>query len=230
MDEIKLYEYDYSKPDLLDDEILEHHGIKGQKWGVRNGPPYPLKRGVSNGEALIGSSSRSGGKVSKRKARKTYKKRVKTLKKARKAAAEKRAQQQEVKKTKEEILASKDLTEIFKNKDLFTTKELQDINLRQAQLQNLKSYAKAQADARRTPVEKAKDTIKDAVKQGASAAVTNMLKQAAQAGTRIAIQKVATELSSSASPEAKRVIDQMLGIQRQQQQQQQQNNKKKKKK
>lgn len=23
--------------------FLEHHGIKGQKWGVRNGPPYPLK-------------------------------------------------------------------------------------------------------------------------------------------------------------------------------------------
>lgn len=21
---------------------LEHHGIEGQKWGVRNGPPYPL--------------------------------------------------------------------------------------------------------------------------------------------------------------------------------------------
>ena len=25
---------------------LEHHGIKGQKWGVRNGPPYPLGSGV----------------------------------------------------------------------------------------------------------------------------------------------------------------------------------------
>ena len=25
-------------------EILEHHGIDGQKWGVRNGPPYPLER------------------------------------------------------------------------------------------------------------------------------------------------------------------------------------------
>ena len=24
------------------DEWLEHHGIQGQKWGVRNGPPYPL--------------------------------------------------------------------------------------------------------------------------------------------------------------------------------------------
>ena len=21
---------------------LEHHGIKGKKWGIRNGPPYPL--------------------------------------------------------------------------------------------------------------------------------------------------------------------------------------------
>ena len=24
---------------------LAHHGIKGQKWGTRNGPPYPLKEG-----------------------------------------------------------------------------------------------------------------------------------------------------------------------------------------
>lgn len=23
---------------------LSHHGMKGQKWGVRNGPPYPIKR------------------------------------------------------------------------------------------------------------------------------------------------------------------------------------------
>lgn len=23
-------------------DSLTHHGIKGQKWGVRNGPPYPL--------------------------------------------------------------------------------------------------------------------------------------------------------------------------------------------
>lgn len=29
---------------------LTHHGIVGQKWGVRNGPPYPLKGGsVSSG-------------------------------------------------------------------------------------------------------------------------------------------------------------------------------------
>lgn len=27
---------------------LKHHGIKGQEWGVKNGPPYPLTR-VSKG-------------------------------------------------------------------------------------------------------------------------------------------------------------------------------------
>ena len=26
---------------------IYHHGIKGQKWGVRNGPPYPLKESVN---------------------------------------------------------------------------------------------------------------------------------------------------------------------------------------
>lgn len=38
---------------------LAHHGIKGQKWGVRNGPPYPLteaqKTGLknANGDRII---------------------------------------------------------------------------------------------------------------------------------------------------------------------------------
>ncbi len=30
-------------PDYYNDYIA-HHGIDGQKWGVRNGPPYPLSR------------------------------------------------------------------------------------------------------------------------------------------------------------------------------------------
>ena len=29
---------------LTDDVYLSHHGIDGQRWGVRNGPPYPLSR------------------------------------------------------------------------------------------------------------------------------------------------------------------------------------------
>lgn len=29
----------------MKDESLSHHGIEGQKWGVRNGPPYPIQSG-----------------------------------------------------------------------------------------------------------------------------------------------------------------------------------------
>lgn len=29
--------------------VLAHHGVKGQKWGVRNGPPYPIDRSENGG-------------------------------------------------------------------------------------------------------------------------------------------------------------------------------------
>lgn len=37
---------------------LFHHGIKGQKWGVRNGPPYPLEK--SSKSSIIEEAIRSG--------------------------------------------------------------------------------------------------------------------------------------------------------------------------
>lgn len=38
----------YSNNDWRDYQDLEHYGIKGQKWGVKNGPPYPLKEETHN--------------------------------------------------------------------------------------------------------------------------------------------------------------------------------------
>lgn len=34
--------------ELYSSAALWHHGVKGQKWGVRNGPPYPIKRSLKN--------------------------------------------------------------------------------------------------------------------------------------------------------------------------------------
>lgn len=31
---------------------LKHHGVLGQKWGKRNGPPYPLDDSISTGKSL----------------------------------------------------------------------------------------------------------------------------------------------------------------------------------
>ncbi|MCI8992256.1 MAG: hypothetical protein HFG80_05935 [Eubacterium sp.] len=38
---------------------LYHHGIKGQKWGVRNGPPYPIDRS-SKRDTIVKDAIESG--------------------------------------------------------------------------------------------------------------------------------------------------------------------------
>lgn len=42
------YESSYYGVLPMDLEAVEHHGIKGQKWGKRNGPPYPLNQAAHN--------------------------------------------------------------------------------------------------------------------------------------------------------------------------------------
>ncbi|MDO4292087.1 MAG: DUF5662 family protein [Eubacteriales bacterium] len=49
---------------LFDSETLEHHGVKGQKWGVKNGPPYPLDK--SGGHDKIVEDAIKSGEVSKK--------------------------------------------------------------------------------------------------------------------------------------------------------------------
>lgn len=67
---------------MYPENYLAHHGIDGQKWGQRNGPPYPLLRG-STGRLRVKAQE-------KRKAR--------TEAKAAKAAEEKVKQREATKK------------------------------------------------------------------------------------------------------------------------------------
>lgn len=53
--------------------VLYHHGIHGQKWGKRNGPPYPLGKDVSTGKRLKVDANKQGGLVSNYKMKKLTK-------------------------------------------------------------------------------------------------------------------------------------------------------------
>jgi RimJ/RimL family protein N-acetyltransferase len=45
---------------------LAHHGVKGQKWGEKNGPPYPLDSSKSDGHRLLSDGSPQGKKKLKK--------------------------------------------------------------------------------------------------------------------------------------------------------------------
>lgn len=74
----------------LDMEELTHSGVKGQKWGVKNGPPYPLSKDISTGSRLKTTSSgkKSGGINAYLQTRKLKKKKQAALEKARQTKAE----------------------------------------------------------------------------------------------------------------------------------------------
>ena len=50
---------------------LAHHGVKGQKWGEKNGPPYPLDSSKSNGHKLLSGSGSPQGKKKYKTSEKT---------------------------------------------------------------------------------------------------------------------------------------------------------------
>lgn len=50
---------------------LYHHGVKGQQWGVQNGPPYPLDQNTK-------SESKTGSKTKRKTAQDKIKEKAKT--------------------------------------------------------------------------------------------------------------------------------------------------------
>ncbi len=111
---------------------LEHHGIDGMKWGVQNGPPYPLDkekhdRVVKKGQKKIKSlmEQHKQKEANKKKA----KARAAALAKARAARAQKAAKEKREKyldENKERVLKSGSAKELAQYKGRLSNKELQD--------------------------------------------------------------------------------------------------------
>lgn len=107
------------------DEIY-HHGIDNQKWGVRNGPPYPLKPAVSS--AVKQGKTREEIRAAKKRSKSLKKARATRAKNLKEKAKEKeRAAKEEKKQADRKEKSGKSPTLMYRNRELFTTQELKDL-------------------------------------------------------------------------------------------------------
>lgn len=110
-------------------DYLQHHGILGQKWGRRNGPPYPLDAGDHSA-----SEKKAGWRQSLAENRDKVKAKVSEIKAASDARKEAKAEEavKRYEEEKQRILNSGDYAQIAKIKDDLTTNEL-DAAMRRAE-------------------------------------------------------------------------------------------------
>ena len=96
----------------MDNEYLSHHGIKGQKWGVEHGPPYPVRRGAGGAPKKTSIvKSRLSEALAKRKEAKAVKREE--------TAAEKHE------KLRKEVINNP--KKIYKNRDQFSREEIEEM-------------------------------------------------------------------------------------------------------
>lgn len=102
-------------------DSLEHHGTKGQKWGEKNGPPYPLSRG-KNGAITKTQKKKKASFLARLRAKVSKK----SSKKSKPKVEKKERTEEEKEALREKLLKSNDPKFIAKHMDLLDTKELQD--------------------------------------------------------------------------------------------------------
>lgn len=124
----------------LQGDYLEHHQIKGARWGILHGPPYPLARGKG----------------------------PKKIKKVTQAAVERVEKQAEAgvsgaekKKTELRKYLVEHPNKLYKHKEMFSREELEDI------LKEI-DFDRKLKDVKKTEFKRAIDTVADAAKLAVS--------------------------------------------------------------
>lgn len=198
-EEIKLYEYNQYKPEL-DEEIIEHFGILGMRWGQRNGPPYPLGSDKSTGRRLKKSAGGGSGSVS-RKRQKALKKARKTRAKNLKFKTQEQKKQQKLEKTKEEIIKSKDIKSMLRNVDKFSSQEINDMLSRLNVEQRLKEEVNRQERSQKTWGKRLKDGFVESAKEGLAAGGRQVTKTVAKNAVKMGTKTLAKRLVGEAKTE-----------------------------
>lgn len=144
-------------------EFLEHHGIDGQKWGHRNGPPYPLafsKHSKAEKKAMRSGDGTVYGK----------KKKIKKSKETTHLRDYTRMTDDEREQAKRQAVRRGDVKETNKNRDYFSDKDIQDV-INRYDLN--KSLSKRSVEDIKTSADRIQQAFKtmDTVKTGAEKAL-----------------------------------------------------------
>lgn len=144
---------------LYQENAIYHHGIKGMKWGVMNGPPYPLGSAISTGKRLIGKAA---GAIKRHHEKRVQaaeiKKQVKQEKKVLKEAEEEAKKQQSDYEAKQKVIMSNDADKILKIADTLSTEQLKDAQQRLLYVNKMKEYqAPSKMDKALKNLKKAKE-------------------------------------------------------------------------
>lgn len=116
------------------DVALEHHGVDGQSWGLRRGPPYPLSRQDKKANA---EKARTKKRIAKK--RKMVEKAAKKQEKAEaKAVKEEERKAETLRQQKKKY--SKTPNDVYKHKDLYSNEELKEILSRFDVEEKVKDY------------------------------------------------------------------------------------------
>lgn len=131
---------------------IYHHGIQGQKWGKRNGPPYPLKPGAKSAAETKEKKSKSehGGLfdyLQKRKRKKKLNKQLKRVERDVKALDKEKKKYEDWETKRKELLQFDDDTSaaakrILKNMSKMSDNDLKQTLNRMRDIEDLKKYVK----------------------------------------------------------------------------------------